>query len=98
VHCPHGTEPPQPSEIVPQLSAAGQLVRGWQGGVPQTLSVPPPPQVCPEGQELPQDTVPPQPSGTEPQLSPEGQLVIGLQPQTFAVPPPPHVWGLVHPG
>jgi hypothetical protein len=35
--------------------------------------------------------MPPQPFETVPQLSPAGQLVIGVQPQTFAVPPPAHV-------
>lgn len=40
----------------------------------------------------------PQPSGIEPQLLPAGHEVSAVQPQTFAVPPPPHVCGEVHAG
>ena len=62
---------------------------------PQTLGVPPPPQVWGTVQ-VPQSRVPPQPSGTSPQLSPAGHLVIGVvQPHLLAVPPPPQVWGAV---
>ena len=42
--------------------------------------------------------VPPQPFETEPQFLPEQAVVcdVGVQPQTFAAPPPPQVWGDVH--
>jgi hypothetical protein len=77
---------------VPQLLGS---VCSLTQAVPQRVGVVPgqqvvPLQATPPGHE-PQLTMPPQPSGTVPQLSPAGQLVIGVQPQTFAVPPPPHV-------
>jgi hypothetical protein len=43
--------------------------------------------------------MPPQPSGAMPQFCPSAQAapaVSGVHPQTFIVPPPPHVWGGVH--
>lgn len=46
-------------------------------------------------QVLVQVIVPPQPSGAAPQATPAGQVVAGVQPQTFGVPPPPHVCGAV---
>jgi hypothetical protein len=39
--------------------------------------------------------MPPQPSAIEPQLAPAAAHVVGVQPHTFGVPPPPHVWGAV---
>ena len=64
-HVPQVTEPPHPSEAVPQLSPAGHVVIGVQ---PQTLGAPPPPQVSGEVQAGPQVTVPPHPLGMVPQL------------------------------
>src|SRR6185295_16926028 len=47
-------------------------------------------------QHVPQSSVPPHPSGIVPQFFPCAAHVVGVQPQTFAVPPPPHVCGAVH--
>ena len=60
---------------------------------PQTLGVPPPPQVWPAGQ-LPHWRRPPQPSPAGPQLTPSAAQVVGVHalPQTKGVPPPPQVW------
>jgi hypothetical protein len=44
----------------------------------------------------PQDSVPPQPLGMLPQFLPWAAQVVGLQPQTFAVPPPAQVSGALH--
>ena len=85
---PQLTVPPQPLGTVPQLSPAGQVVIGVQ---PQTLGVPPPPQLCGAVQAGPQVSVPPQPSERVPQLAPPGQAVRGVQPQTLGVPPPPQL-------
>src|SRR5439155_1078576 len=42
---------------------------------------------------------PPQPFGTVQQFVPVGHIVtVGVQPQTLAMPPPPHVCGAVHAG
>ena len=71
--------PPQPSGMVPQLSPVGHLVIGVQ---PQTLAVPPPPQVAGDEHE-PHVTRPPHPLETVPQLSPGGQVNLGVQPQMF---------------
>jgi hypothetical protein len=45
--------------------------------------------------QAPQVYVPPQPFETVPQFLPEQavDIAIGVQPQTFGVPPPPHVFG-----
>jgi hypothetical protein len=43
-------------------------------------------------EQVPQAKRPPQPSATVPQLAPAAAQVVGLQPQTFVVPPPPQVW------
>ena len=91
VHEPQLIVPPQPLEIVPQLSPAGQVVTGVQ---PHSLALPLPPQVW-GAVQAPQLSVPPQPFGIVPQLSPAGQVETGLQPHSFAVPPPPQVWGAV---
>ncbi|HXC53106.1 MAG TPA: hypothetical protein VN634_19620 [Candidatus Limnocylindrales bacterium] len=40
-----------------------------------------------------QSTVPPQPFAIVPQVAPTSSHVSGVQPQTFGVPPPPHVSG-----
>src|SRR6185437_10614386 len=96
---PQLSMPPQPSEIVPQLSGVGHLVSGVQLA-PQTLAVPPPPHVSPVGHVPPQTTMPPQLSEIVPQLSPAGQVVSGVQvlpPQAPAVPPPPQVSPVGHP-
>jgi hypothetical protein len=72
---PQVTDPPQPLEMVPQLAPPSQPVIGVQ---PQTLAVPPPPQVCGSVHAGPQLTWPPQLSETVPQLSPAGQVVSGV--------------------
>ena len=50
-------------------------------------------QTCVAGSQLPQFSAgSPQPAGAVPQTQPVGHMVFGTQtPQTFAVPPPPHV-------
>ena len=68
-----------------------------QVGAPQTLAMPPPPQVWPVGQLFPQSTAPPQPSPIVPQYWPPGseQVRLGVHPtwpQTWATPPPPQAW------
>jgi hypothetical protein len=96
VQVPQLIMPPQPSGAVPQFWPVGQVVLGTHG-VPQTLGVPPPPQVA-GAVQVPQLSMPPQPSAMEPQFWPLGQVVSGVQPQTLGVPPPPQVWGEVHAG
>jgi hypothetical protein len=44
---------------------------------------------------VPQLSVPPQPLLTDPQFLPISAQVLGVQPHTFATPPPPHVFGEV---
>jgi len=82
--------PPQPSEMVPQLSGGGQEVIFLQ---PQTFAT----QRAHAGPQL---TMPPQPSGMVPQLSGDGQEVIFVQPQTLGFPgfPPPQVCGAAQSG
>ncbi len=87
---------------VPQLAGGGQVVKF--GVQPQTLAVPPPPQVIGAVQGGPHMTLPPQPSGTIPQFSPPVHSVAavpGMQ-QTFGVSPcatsPPQVAGGVQAG
>src|SRR5205823_2735200 len=58
-------------------------------GQPQTLAVPPPPQVA-RPMQLPQLTVPPQPSLGVPQLALSAAQVVGLQAQTLGTPVAPH--------
>ena len=55
--------------------------------------------VMASGVQVPQVCSPPQPFGTVPQALPEHAVALtdGVQPQTFAVPPPPQVWGDVQP-
>jgi hypothetical protein len=43
----------------------------------------------------PQSSIAPQPSGIDPQVAPWAVQVVGVQPQTLAMPPPPHVCGAV---
>jgi hypothetical protein len=45
---------------------------------------------------VPQPIVIPQPFEIVPQFLPCAAHVVGVQPHTFAVPPPPHVLGNVH--
>jgi hypothetical protein len=45
----------------------------------------------------PQSRLPLQPSGIDPQVAIFAEQVVGLHPHWFAVPPPPHVSGAVHP-
>jgi hypothetical protein len=59
--------PPHPVGAVPQTHPAGQVVFGMH--TPQTLVVPPPPQVSPAVVQLPQSSVVPRPSLIAPQLS-----------------------------
>jgi hypothetical protein len=59
-------------------------VVGVQLPIPQTLGVPPPPQLWPVPQ-LPQLTLPPQPSGTVPQFWPEPHALAGMQPPASGV-------------
>jgi hypothetical protein len=84
------TEPPQPSERVPQLVP----VQGFEGVQPHFPGVPPPPQVL--RPVHPQDTEPPHESVSVPQLTPSHGLPLGVHPQVFGLPPPPHVLGAVH--
>jgi hypothetical protein len=87
--------PPQPSGHVPQFLPPGHTVSAVHAGEPQTLDVPPPPQVSGGVQvPVPQVIVPPQPSAQGPQFRPVGHEVMGVhvgEPQTLGVPPPPHV-------
>jgi len=53
------------------------------------------PVASPLAPHAPHENVPPQPFGIVPQLSPVGHDAIGVHPQTFVVPPPPHVFGAV---
>jgi hypothetical protein len=64
---------------------------------PQTLGVPPPPQVCGET-HAPQLRLCPHPSLIVPQLAPTCAHVVAAHctPHTFGVPPPPHVDGAMH--
>jgi hypothetical protein len=91
MHEPQLGVPPHPSEIVPQF-----LVPQAWGVQPQTLAVPPPPQVWLAGQVLPQLSIRPHPSGIMPQSLCWAAQVVGVQPQTLGVPAPPQVWGGVH--
>jgi len=69
--------PPQPSEIVPQSSPAGQVVIGVH---PQTFAVPPPPQVS-GAVHVPQSRVNPvqSPLAIVPQFLPRAAQVVGVQ-------------------
>lgn len=80
-------------DAVVVLDAVLEVVPASVPATPHTLFV----QVSPMRQ-VPQLTVPPQVSGMVPQLSPAGHAVMGAQPQTFWVPPPPHVSGAVQAG
>src|ERR1044072_7130816 len=74
------------------LPWAWQVV-GVHGLGPQTLGVPPPPQVMPPA-HVPQLRTPPQPSGTSSQSKASSAQLFGLQPglpQTCSTPPPPQV-------
>src|SRR5262245_34239039 len=91
--------PPQPSAILPQLtpgySAQVFLAHGDPPSVskelPQTLALPPPPQISPALVQVPQSMVAPQPSPARPQLYARSVQVFGLQPPT-----PPSAYGLPH--
>ena len=41
--------------------------------------------------QVPQSSIPPQPSAIVPQSATQAAHVVGVQPQTFGVPPPPQV-------
>ncbi len=101
---PHVSSPPQPSDTGPQSAPAlAQVRRTHPGpasnlapGEPQTLGIPPPPQVAP-GAQAPHSRSPPHPSETGPQLAPAIAQVRGVQPdmppQRLGIPPPPQVCG-----
>ncbi len=101
---PHIRSPPHPSLTGPQSAPASAQVRRTHPtpaskvalGAPQTLGVPPPPQVVPAAQ-VPHSRSPPQPSLTGPQLAPAIAHVRGVQPdmppQRLGMPPPPQVSG-----
>ena len=77
-------QPAEQSAFAVQGSAQVPLLRRTSpASQPQTLAVPPPPQVCVTVQ-VPQSSVPPHPSATEPQLSPAGHVVIGVQATHFS--------------
>ena len=81
--------PLHPSDALPQARPAHAL---WLGVHPQTLSVPPPPQVF-EPVQPPQSTDCPQLLVSVPQWVPHDWLVAtGVQPQMPATVPPPQVW------
>ena len=66
---------------------------------PQTLAVPPPPQISPAFMHVPHCTTPPQPSAIGPQFAPTLAHVFGahaVPPQTLGVPPPPQDLGTAH--
>ena len=77
--------PPQPSPMKTQLAPSVEQLFGLQLPAPQTLGVPPPPQVVPPVQ-VPQFTVPPQPSAIAPHWAPTLEQERGEQlgtPQTL---------------
>ena len=81
---------PQPSGIDPQLTPAAAHVLGAQ---PQTLAVPPPPQICGAAQD-PQSSVAPQPSEMTPQPARLAAHVVfthGPAPHTLGTPAPPQL-------
>ena len=86
---PHSRVPPHPSLMVPQLAFAPAQVLGVH--VPHTFGVCEP-HVWLGGQS-PHWMMPPQPSLMGPQSLPSAAHVVGVHgaPQTFGVPPPPHV-------
>jgi hypothetical protein len=109
VQVPQSIDPPQPSPTTPQSFPfeVEQLVTVQvpeSRAAPHTLAMPAPPQLCPPVQP-PQSCWPPQPSPTTPQYFPLAWLqLVGVQapesgadPQTFGMPSPPHVCGLVQP-
>ena len=90
---PQSSAPPQPSPVNPQSKPNCAHVFAAHVPPPQTLGVPPPPQVWGAVQS-PQLMVPPQPSPCSPQVAPSWRHVRGVHegtPQTFGCPPPPHV-------
>lgn len=83
----HWSVPPHPSSMLLPHWPAWQVA----GVQPQTLSVPPPPQVAWPVQR-PHSSMPPQPSAIRPQFLPALAQVVGTQTQVF----PPQRWLLVH--
>ena len=75
------SNPPQPSATGPQFAPKSAQVLGTQVLLPQTLCVPPPPQVWPLGQ-VPQLSSPPQLSAIGPQFAPNWAHVLGVQVHT----------------
>ena len=95
---PQITLPPQPFETVPQICVPQTWV-GSAGVQPQTLTVPPPPQVWGATHwVVPQSTFLPQLSRTRPHLPLQVVVIAALtQPQTFGiVGSPPQVRGAAH--
>lgn len=76
--------------MVPHPAPASAQVLGVH---PQTLGVPPPPQVSGTLQ-VPQLSWCPHPSSTVPQVAPRSAQVLAAHPQMFGLPPPPQVCGL----
>jgi hypothetical protein len=93
-HCSGSSQVPhetiaQPVFSVPHFQASSaHEVSGVQP--PQTLSSPPPPQLCRPAQ-VPQLRVLPHPSEIEPQFLPSARQVVGVQPHTPGVPLPPQL-------
>src|SRR5262249_57471717 len=76
VQLPQASQPPQPSGIAPQFFPCAAHVVGVHG--PQTLAIPPPPQLC-GAVQLPQVNVCPQPSEIVPQFLPSDAQVTDAQ-------------------
>lgn len=85
----------QPSDAVPHSKPSEAQLRGVQVPVPQTLGVPPPPQVWPLLQ-VPQVSVPPQPSETLPQVAPSAEQLFGEQVTGVKHAPARHDWPRRH--
>jgi hypothetical protein len=69
----------EPQDALRRVQNAVSL-SGVHGPLPQTLSLPPAPQVCPPEHD-PQESVPPQPSERLPQFLPRAAHVVGTQPR-----------------
>jgi hypothetical protein len=85
----HTSVPPQPSGMVPHDTPADAHVAGTHAHWFDALHANP-------AAHAPHERVPPQPSGIEPHCAPAVAHVVVVQPQVFAVPPPPQVCGAKH--
>jgi hypothetical protein len=79
-HVPQLSDPPQPSEGLPQVAPRSAQVFGVQVDWQLELRSPLTTQLWPDGQ-VPQATLLPQPSGICPQLALSSAQVLGVQPQ-----------------